>query len=108
MATILLEHRALAPHILCDAGVMPLSIVDFDGERVVVSPFEKEICSTVYTGHSVAILRRSSVDEFLLDDIELLMNNGGSEAIAKLDAMFRASDLYYSEGCDDLPSLVSL
>lgn len=77
--------------------------------RVEVIPFEKETALTEYVPSPLAVLKSSAIDEFLLDDIEHIVNNNPIEvAIKKLDELFRSSSLYY-EDCDDCaPEIVKL
>jgi len=101
--------RLLSAKILTFNGIVGPSIVEQKAGRVAVFPFEKETASTEYVPSPIAVLKSSAVDEFLLDDIEYIMNNNPIDAaIKKLDELFRSSRLYY-EDCDDCaPEIVRL
>lgn len=92
-------HRFLVTEVFCNAGVSGRSIVTINNDCVSVVPFEKEVHSTVYIPGSIAILEASKFDEFVADDIELMLNNTGHVVDKnKLDDYLQSSSLYFN-GC---------
>lgn len=73
-----------------------VSVVSFiDGELNVV-PFEKELHSTVFVPGPVAILDASRFDEFVADDIEMMVGGDGNLHDKKrLDDYLKSSGLYF-------------
>lgn len=102
--------RILSNHVLAMDGIHGLSLIEIDGDRAVVAPFECETHSTQFHDAPIALLKSSAVDEFLLDDIAHTMASyPRKSAIERLDQLFRASDLYYdSEKIGEYPVALPL
>lgn len=84
------------------------SIVSFGEDGLTVVPFEKEIHSTVFIPGYIAILDASRLDEFVIDDIELMITHDGSINDKKrLDDYLKSSSLYYNNG-DCRPAILKL
>lgn len=82
-------------------GISGCSIVTYADGDVKIEPFEKEIHSTVFVSGPVAILDSSKLDEFVIDDIEMMSDNYGHEVNKKkLDDYLKSSGLYYCNGND--------
>ncbi len=93
-------HRLLATEVFWHAGVCGCSIVTIDNNCVSVEPFEREVHSTVFIPGTIAIIEASKFDEFVADDIELLLTDiGRVYDKKKLDNYLKSSSLYYNNGC---------
>ncbi|MDD6889551.1 MAG: hypothetical protein PUD39_04760 [Bacteroidales bacterium] len=91
-------YRMLATEVMWH-GYHRCSMVTFEDGIVDVCPFEKELHSTTFIAGMVAILDASKLDEYVLDDIEMMV--GASGAVndkKKLDDYLESSSLYYCNG----------
>lgn len=86
--------------VLC-AGVLwhgvreGMSVIDVN-DGVEVTPFERECHSTVFYPGFIAILDASRFDEFVADDIEMMIKADGTiPDKKKLNDYFQSSSLYY-------------
>lgn len=86
-----------------------MMVVDINGS-VKVTPFERECHSTVFYPGYVAIIDAGKFDEFVADDIEMMVSQGNIADKKKLDDYFKSSGLYYDESSPDrtLPLLIRL
>lgn len=92
--------RMLATEVLWK-GIAGCSVVTYADGDVTVEPFEKELHSTVFISGTIAILDASKFDEFVIDDIEMMVAASGTVADKKrLDDYFKSSGLYYRNGSD--------
>lgn len=88
--------RHLFPKVMTASGILAPAIVEIGNNgRVAVSGFAVETSSTDFISYPVAVLRRDAVDEFLFDDIDMILSDGWSTSTEKrLDDLFRSSGLY--------------
>lgn len=92
-------YRLLASEVFWHAGVCGCSIVTIDKGGVSVVPFEKEVHSTVFIPGTIAIIEASKFDEFVADDIELMLTDTARVADKKkLDDYLQSSSLYFNNG----------
>lgn len=71
----------------------------YAGGNVKVEPFEKELHSTVFVPGPIAILDLSKLDEFVIDDVEMMACASGQILDKKkLDDYLESSGLYF---CND-------
>lgn len=101
----------LVQRLFSKSGIRGLSVLCVDDRRVDVYEFDRESEQTVYISAPVAVLDAALIDEFLMDDLELIMSGGkwGSAKEKRLDDYFRSSNLYYDLSIrDSLPALVKL
>lgn len=100
--------RLLATEVFWHGGVRGCSIVTVEEDRVSVEPFERELHSTVFIPGTIAVLDSLKFDEFVADDIEMILTATNSVADKKkLDDYLQSSSLYYNCGCGQ-PLLLKL
>lgn len=88
----------LVPKILYQDGIKGLSLVRIENRIVEVSAFDRETEQTVYIPSPVAVLDSDRVDEFVMDDIEMVVSKGlDDRSYKRLDDYLRSSSLYYDE-----------
>ncbi len=88
--------RIVAPRCLSAQSISGTALLSVDQFNVEITPFKCETEATISLSWPIAVLKQSVVDEFLLDDIDRILQFGlNSTTLNKLDEYFRASGLYY-------------
>lgn len=100
--------RLLTTEVLWHGIAGACSLVTCSDGRVTLTPFEKETHSTIFVPGPIAILNSLKLDEFVIDDIELMFANSPSPDKKRLDDYFKSSGLYYSSGSAESPVLLKL
>lgn len=101
--------RLLTTEVLWNGIVKGCSIVTITGMDVCVEPFEKELHSTVFVPGPIAVLDSSEFNEFVIDDIEMIISSSGTAGYEKrLDDFFKSSSLYFRTGNNSVPVLLRL
>lgn len=101
--------RLLTTEVLWNGIVKGYSIVTISSDGICIEPFEKELHSTVFIPGPIAVLNSSEFDEFVIDDIEMII--GGAEPAGyekRLDDFFKSSGLYFRSGNNSVPVLLRL
>ncbi|MDE5812537.1 MAG: hypothetical protein K2H61_09580 [Muribaculaceae bacterium] len=88
--------RYLSPRVYCFWGIFTPGIFTVsDSVLLSVSNYSCETYSTSNLSHAVALLKPEVINEYLLDDIEMLLKSGNKK---DLDSYFRAARLYSEQG----------
>lgn len=101
--------RFVTTEVLWNGVCTGSSVVTLSDGELTVAPFEKELHSTIFIPGTVAVLRAGAVDEFLLDDIEMMVGQDGVLKDKKrLDDYLKSSSLYYESESGELPMFIKL
>lgn len=101
--------RLLTTELLWDGIIAGCNIVIYDGETIIVKSFEKETHSTIFVPGPVAVLDSLKFDEFVIDDIEMMINaSGGVPDEKRLDDYIKSSSLYYCNASGSEPVFLKL
>lgn len=85
------------------------TVITYAGGSISVEPFEKELHSTVFVPGPVAILKSKVINEFLLDDIEMMVGRNSPNMDKKrLDEYFHSSSLYFDENTGEKPVFLKI
>lgn len=88
--------RYLSPRVYCFHGIITPGIFTIsDSVLHSVSHYSCETHSTSNLSHAVALLKANVINEYLLDDIEMLLKSDNKK---ELDSYFRAASLYAEKG----------
>lgn len=78
-------------------GFRGQSILEWDNGILTIEPFVRERQSTIFLPGYIAVIDAGKFDEFVLDDIELMIAPDGMVADKKkLDDYLMSSSLYFS------------
>ncbi len=102
--------RLLTTEVLWHGIMGNCCVITYAEGTVTVAPFEKELHSTIFVPGPIAILNSLKFDEFVLDDIEMLIGNVQDTVAVKkkLDDFFKSSGLYYCNGFGSEPVFLKL
>lgn len=91
------NDRVLARHALTPGGILHLVVLTpCDGGHVEWETYERETPNTVWTNSDVVLLRPDALTDFLLDDLQMML-----DCKASLEEIYRyltASDLLAPNG----------
>lgn len=85
-----------------------LQLLAWHGGALCVEPFVKETASTVFCPGPLAVIKPDALDDFLLDDIEMISTSSVDAYKTRLDEYLRSSSLYYDCSDGAVPLIVSL
>lgn len=86
----------LTPLLLTIEGRKAPAIIDiYEDNTIVVSDFTTERANTTYIPEAIALLNRDAITDFLLDDVQLILQSMAHDRYDRLDNLFRPSGLYF-------------
>lgn len=92
MVSVLNAVTVLARTVICERGILRMMVIRKDENRVEVTPFDRETAATVFEPSPVAIIKKEAINDFLIDDLEMLMRR--SDYLKTIHDYLMASGLY--------------
>lgn len=95
----LLSHNdnILARYAITADGILPMMVIKPHGDGTAeLTPFDRETANTVWANSAVLLLRPEEVTEFLLDDLQMMVDQKAT--VEDIYRYFAKSDLFAPAG----------